>query len=35
MNCFTCGNKHIIETTTIYVEKMKEIEKLEKWQKKL
>lgn len=22
MNCFTCGSKHIVETTTIYVERL-------------
>ena len=22
MNCFTCGSNHMIETTTIYVEKL-------------
>ncbi len=22
MNCFTCGSKHMIETTTMYVEKL-------------
>ena len=23
MNCFTCGSNHMIETSTIYVEKLK------------
>ena len=29
MNCFTCGSNHMIETTTIYVEKLgKQAEKI-------